>query len=79
MNDKLIIILAEVFNLKSEEVQIELLKEDVSSWDSLKQMDLVTSLESEYSISFEITDIIQMNSVRGIIDVLISKGVNFDN
>tara|TARA_B100000795_G_C22767826_1_gene426506 strand:+ start:96 stop:335 length:240 start_codon:yes stop_codon:yes gene_type:complete len=79
MNDKLIIILAEVFNLKSEKVQVELLKEDVSSWDSLKQMDLVTTLESEYSISFEITDIIQMNSVRSIVDVLISKGVNFDN
>jgi len=79
MNDKLIIILAEVFNLKSEKVQVELLKEDVSSWDSLKQMDLVTTLESEYSISFEITDIVQMNSVRSIVDVLISKGVNFDN
>ena len=42
-------------------------------------MDLVTSLENEYSISFEITDIIQMKSISSIIDVLKSKGVSFEN
>lgn len=76
MNKQLISVLAEVFGLRADQIVPELNKEDVGSWDSLKQMDLVMSLEREFSISLEIPDIIKLNSVANIIEVLTDKGVD---
>ena len=75
MDKRLASVLADVFEIRSDQISPELTKEDVGSWDSLKQMDLVMSLEREYDITLEFSDIIRMNSVGNIIDVLTSKGV----
>ncbi|MEI7612358.1 MAG: acyl carrier protein [Betaproteobacteria bacterium] len=77
MDKRLKVLLAEVFNVRESEIEPELKKEDVGSWDSLKQMDLVISLEKEYAIALEIPDILKMNSVSCIVEVLKSKGVTF--
>lgn len=79
MNQRLVKILADVFRIPETEVQPSLTKDEVGSWDSLKQMDLVVSLESEYGIMLEISDILQMVSVDAIINVLIKKGVNLED
>jgi len=79
MDQKLVNILAEVFQIKESEIQESLKKEDVGSWDSLKQMDLVVTLESEYGISLEIPDILKMQSVGTIINVLTEKGIKFED
>ena len=76
MNEKLASVLAEVFSLRPDQISPELTKDDVGNWDSLKQMDLVMSIEKEFDITLEITDIITMNSVVGIIEVLKSKGID---
>ena len=76
MNKRLISVLTEVFGLRVDQIVPELTKDDVGSWDSLKQMDLVMSLEREFSIILEIPDIIRLNSVANIIDVLTDKGVD---
>jgi len=75
MNKRLVTILAEVFRMKESDIHSSLKKDDVGNWDSLKQMDLVLSLEQEYGISLEIPDILRMVSVKGIEDVLEGKGV----
>lgn len=71
--------LAEVFGVREAEINNQLKKEDLGSWDSLKQMDLVMTLEREYNIILEMTDIIRMLCVAGIISVLEEKGVIFGN
>ena len=76
VNKRLILVLTEVFGLRAEQIVPELTKEGVGSWDSLKQMDLVMSLEREFSIALEIPDIVRLNSVENIIDVLTDKGVD---
>lgn len=76
MNQRLASVLADVFALRPNQVVPELTKENVRSWDSLKQMDLVMSLEREYGITLEFPDIIRMNSVGNIVEVLASKGVD---
>jgi acyl carrier protein len=76
MNKRLVSVLTDVFGLCTEQIVPELTKKDVGSWDSLNQMDLVMSLEREFGITLEITDIIKMNSVGNIVDVLVSKGVD---
>ena len=75
MNIKLAELLAEVFGLRITEVLPELQQCDVGTWDSLKQMDLVMSLEREYGITLDISDIVRMTSVTDIIAVLKERGV----
>lgn len=76
MNKKLAEMLAEVFGLRVADIQPELQKCDVGTWDSLKQMDLVMSLERQYSIVLDIPDIVRMVSVAEIMAVLQDKGVD---
>lgn len=79
MNKKLTTILADVFGLRESEIRPDLEKEDVDNWDSLKQMDLVLSLEREYDIALEIPDILKMTSVSAIVEVLKEKGANLED
>ncbi len=79
MNERLKNVLADVFDLKESDIHLQLTKNDVAKWDSLKQMDLVMTLEREYSITLEILDIIKMQSVESIIEVLFDKGVELGN
>jgi len=76
MNQRLVTILAEILNLRESDIHADLDKADVGDWDSLKQMDLVVSLEREYRITLEIPDILKMTSVDKIVDVLKEKGAN---
>lgn len=76
MNKNLVSVLADVFGVRGDQIVLELTKENLGSWDSLKQMDLVVSLERQFDVALEITDIVKMNSVKNIIDVLTSKGVD---
>ena len=76
LSKKLISILSEVFNLKESEINISLTKDAISSWDSLKQMDLVTTLEEKFDITLEIQDILKINSVKTICEILKDKGIN---
>jgi acyl carrier protein len=75
MNKKLADLLADVFGLRPLDITSELDKSEVDSWDSLKQMDLVMSLEREYGITLDILDIVRITSVAAIISVLNEKGV----
>ena len=79
MNIKLAELLAEVFGLRVPEIQPDLKKSEVGNWASLKQMDLVMSLEREYGIALDIPDILRMISVAEIMAVLKEKGVDLGN
>lgn len=57
----------------------ELKREDMGNWDSLKQMDLVHSLETEYGVVLQIEDIVAMTSVGEIARVLRAKGVKIED
>ena len=76
MNNKLAALISDVFNLPISQIKPDLQQCDVGAWDSLKQMDLVMSLEREYLITLEISDIVRMTSVAEIIAILESKGVD---
>ena len=76
MNQRLASLLAEVFSLRQDQIIPTLTKDDVAVWDSLKQMDLVVSLEREFGIVLEIADIVRMNSVSSIVETLVLKGVD---
>ena len=75
MNDKLLNVLREVFNLRKEDISIDLKSDDIDNWDSLAQMDLINSLEEEFEITLDMEEIIKINSVKTMIEVLKNKGV----
>ena len=79
MNTEIKAVLSSVFHVKSDDIHINMTKDDISTWDSLTHMDLITSLEETFSISFEIQDIIIMDTVKSIIEVLKRKGVEIDS
>jgi len=79
MDKRLTAILADVFGLREKEILPDLSRKDVDSWDSLKQMDLVLSLERNYEIALDISDIVKMMAVSDIIAVLNGKGVNLES
>jgi acyl carrier protein len=79
MNEKTSKILSNVFGIKESDIHPNLTKSDIGSWDSLKQMDLVATLEKEYDITLGIPEIIRMQSVEAILEVLKEQGVDFDN
>jgi acyl carrier protein len=78
MNVNLVSVLSDVFALPADQIVPELTKDDVGSWDSLKQMDLVMSIEKKFGITLEVTDIIKMDSVAKIMAVLHDKGVDLE-
>ena len=78
MNVTLVSVLSDVFGLPADQIVPELTKDDVGSWDSLKQMDLVMSIEKKFGITLEVTDIIKMDSVAKIMEVLHDKEVDLE-
>lgn len=79
MDKRLTAILADVFGLREKEILPHLSRKDVDNWDSLKQMDLVLSLERNYEIALDISDIVKMMTVSDIIAVLNGKGVHLES
>ena len=76
MNRRLRDLLSEVLGLRAKDFKGDMPQAEIAAWDSLKQMDLVMSLEREYGIELELADIVRMNSVANILAVLTDKGVN---
>jgi acyl carrier protein len=75
MDDKLLKLLSDVFEIKAIEITIDLVKDDIDSWDSLKQMDLVLSIENSYDITLEMEEIVKMSSVKSIVEIIDSKNL----
>lgn len=75
MNSKLVKLLSDVFEIKENEITIDLVKDDIDSWDSLKQMDLVLSIENSYDINLEMEEIVKMSSVKSIVEIIDSKNL----
>lgn len=72
--EKLVNLLAKVFGLQREMINDSLSRDSVSKWDSLTQMDLVATIEREFDVVLDITDIVKMKTIGDIVNVLESKG-----
>ncbi len=68
-------VFSEVFAVPAESISAETTPDDVSKWDSLGHMNMAGMLEEEFGLQFEIDEIMQMASVRDILDVLAQRGV----
>jgi acyl carrier protein len=74
LNKKLVEVIVSTLNIPQDVITDQLAMTDVESWDSLKHMDLIASLEQAYGVEFTFEEIVSMKSVAEIKRVLGSKG-----
>ena len=67
-------ILCRVFGLKEDEINDDVTMESIERWDSLTHMDLITSLETELDIQFDMDEIMSMTDVKTIREIIKKKG-----
>lgn len=73
MKDKIRQVFKELFKINPEDFREDLDMNSVAGWDSLNHLNLVISLEELFGISFTTEEVIQMTSVKAIIETLRGK------
>jgi len=71
-------VFAETFAISNDEVSDDLEYQSITSWDSINHLDLVSNLESEFGVEFDMDDIIAMENVAKIKEILVRLGVDED-
>lgn len=61
------------FNLDPATFRVEMLPEDVQGWDSLGHLTLVSALQEQFGLEFEVNEVMDMDSVQKIVSICESK------
>ena len=67
-------VVANVLNIKAEELTKDSSPETIEQWDSLKQMNIIIALEDAFEIEFDDEEIGDMNSIS-LITLIISEKI----
>jgi len=73
MEDKLKQVFKQLFNIKPEDFREDLDVNSVRGWDSMNHLNLIIALEKSFGVSFTNEEVIQMASVKSIIETLRKK------
>ncbi len=73
ITDKLTTIFRSVFSDKTIFLNNEMTANDVSSWDSLSHMLMITEVENVFSIKFKLREINKLKNVGILIELIESK------
>ncbi len=71
MEKRIIKIISEILNIDSELIKIEDTPDTIEEWDSLKQMNIIISLEEEFDIIFNDEQIEQLRSIKSICSIVV--------
>jgi acyl carrier protein len=67
MNEKIKEIIAEILDIDERIISDEFGPDDADNWDSLRNLQLITALESEFGITLTMSDIKQMTTYSSIV------------
>ncbi len=73
MEDRLKQVFKELFKIEPEDFSEDLDVNSVVGWDSMNHLNLIIALEESFSVSFSTDEVIQMTSVKSIIETLKGK------
>jgi acyl carrier protein len=76
VEDRVRKIIAIVFDLPVESVDRQSSKDNIKNWDSMGIINIMVALESEFSISIEVDEAVNLISVENIINLLSVKGIS---
>lgn len=68
--ERIISVVSKVLSVPADSIDDESSPENIESWDSMKQMNLVLALEQEFAIRFSDERIVEMLSVRLIAEAI---------
>ena len=71
--EKLNNIISRTFGLREDQIKDDLSPGEVEKWDSLTQIVLLSAIESEYKIIFDIEDILGVMTIGDIRSILNKK------
>jgi acyl carrier protein len=71
--DKLTLIFRNVLGDDSLTLSNEMTANDVSQWDSLSHMLIITEIENIFSIKFKLKDLNKMRNVGDMIEIITAK------
>ncbi len=74
MNQKLVKLIADLFEISEDGLTEELAIEDLEGWDSLKHMELIASIEEGFGIELTFDEILAMQSLGKMEEILKTKG-----
>ncbi len=66
-------IFLDTFTDDSFEFSLEVCSEDIEEWDSLVHIRLLTALEAEFDLQFDISEIEQLSTVSTIVETIQNK------
>ena len=75
--DKLAELLIDIFLLEPEEFNFDLTKQEIDTWDSLGTVAIAVGIQEEFEYHFTPDEANGLGSVREIIELLGSKGIDF--
>lgn len=74
--DKLNKIICNTFNIKdANDIKDDMGPDEIKKWDSLAHVELVSALEEEFEINFDVVDISRMYTIGDIKKILGKYGV----
>ncbi len=68
--ENVIKITAESLGVRESDITEDTVMEQVEAWDSLTHMELIANLESEYHTEFTVDEIMEMISVKKIVEIV---------
>ena len=66
-------VFADVFDDKSLVVSDSTTAADIEDWDSLMHITLISSIEEEFGIKFEMAEVVSFNNVGDMVDAICKK------
>jgi len=73
MENRIKNVMAAVFGISIEDINEESSPDSIDNWDSLNLMNLVVSLEEEFDIEFDDSDIVEMLNFKLIVSIIQEK------
>jgi acyl carrier protein len=61
------------FAVEPSTFTVAMMPEDVQGWDSLGHLRLVTALQEQFGVEFEVDEVMDMDSVQKIVSICESK------
>lgn len=74
INEKIVNVVGDVLRIAPSRVTDDLSMQTMDTWDSLKHMELVASLEESFGVQLTFDDIVAMRSVAEIKRLLNARG-----
>jgi acyl carrier protein len=65
-----------VFDVPLDSVTLQTSNKNIRNWDSLNLINLMIALESEFGVTLDVDEVVDLLSVEKIVEVLRAKGIS---